>query len=77
MQRSMVFVRKPGLTVGSGAPPASMLENSLDGLPKSVTAAMRSPTAGGSADVDSSVTDAPCEYPPTTMLVLGQLATVD
>ena len=47
--KSIVFAAYAGLVVGNCSPPASMLENALDGVPNSATAATRSPTWGGIA----------------------------
>ena len=68
-----------GLTV-SGRPSLA------DGLPNTAMAATWSGTLGGSGLLNpttgigtalmTSITAAPCEYPPSTSLVLGQLSTM-
>src|SRR5437879_12891713 len=72
-----------------GAPTISI--NRFDGVPNRVTAATWSATSGGiglgtsaastpsgiAADVTKPITAAPCEYPPSTILVLGQLVAMD
>ena len=70
-----VFPPYAGLIVGSGWPPHNMVENPLDGSPNRATAATWSATEGGICVVAKSITVEPCEYPPSTIFVFGQLAT--
>src|SRR5215217_8147488 len=86
--KSMVLAAYSGpMTIG-GAPTSR--RNRSDGLPNRVTAAMWSATSGGigegtsaagtpsgtAAEVTKPATTAPCENPPSTILVLGQFAAV-
>src|SRR5947209_6514453 len=75
VQRSIVLERYSGLMVGSRLP-ACLLASALLGLPKTATAATWSATSGRSSSVILSITYAPCEYPLSTILVLGHCATV-
>ena len=53
-----------------------LLENPLVGSPNRATAATWSATEGGICVVAKSITVEPCEYPPSTIFVFGQLVTV-
>jgi hypothetical protein len=80
LHRSTVLIPYTGLIAVSGRPIL------VDGLPNTATAATWSATAGGNgrpnpkvalgSAVMRSTAAAPCEYPPTTMLVEGQAAAV-
>src|SRR6516165_4160089 len=76
VHKLMVLPAYSGLITGSGWPPHNMLENPLEGSPNSATAATWSATRAGIAEVARSITVEPCEYPPSTIFVFGQLATV-
>src|SRR6476620_1512344 len=72
----MVLVASRGLMTGSVAGD-SVSANELLGAPNSALAATWSATSGDKPAVARSMTPAPCEYPPSTILVLGQFAAVD
>src|SRR6478752_9402006 len=86
--RSMVLPTYCGPTLTAGSLIARMKR--VDGLPKRATAAMWLDTSGGigagtsagetpsgtALAVTNPMTAAPCEKPPSTILVLGQFAAV-
>src|SRR3954466_15702351 len=79
LHKSMALPPHTGLTV-NGRPSLA------DGLPNTAMAATWSGTLGGSGLLKptagigtalmTSITAAPCEYPPSTSLVFGQLSTM-
>src|SRR6185312_14239155 len=73
---SIVFPTYSGPMPGIGSPPDNRLANEplSDGFPNTATAATLLATLAGISPVARSITSAPCEYPPSTILVLGQLA---
>ena len=74
MHMSIVLPAYNGPIPGMDPPADNLLANEPlgDGFPNTATAATLLARFAGIAPVARSITSAPCEYPPSTILVLGQ-----